>query len=311
MKTQRRARAYNVVLEITRRCNMSCAHCLRGNAQPKDIKPEILENFFAPLSYIQTLTLTGGEPALRPRLMLDVLEICKKYRVQVGSVYIVTNGKQVTDDFLDAIHQWDKYAIMSYFDFQPDSPPHTRMLRGNEAFQYAHQFSHITDDERETGCWIALSTDAYHEDIPEENIMQLALHTRLLPDDKHMNEDRTDDWVIQEGRAKQNGIGRQTLREQRPWLYAPGGAVLDIDTDAPDDDPEFLAPAIEEVFCSVIGDILKTCDASYATQKKLRHFNLADLQPGENWVDRSVARKLFLESHEDVRPPAGLSVYDI
>lgn len=311
MKTQRRARVYNVVLEITRRCNMSCAHCLRGNAQPKDIKPEILENFFAPLSYIQTLTLSGGEPSLRPRLMLDVLEVCKKYHVEVGSVYIVTNGKQVTSDFLDAVHQWDSYTVLCQSNIAPDSPLLQKALRGNRAFEYAQSILEMTGGERDTGCWIALSTDAYHEEIPAENIFRLALHTRLLPGDKHMDEDRTDNWVIREGRAEQNGIGPETLRERRPWFWMLDGSILSIDTDSPDDDPEFLTPAIEEVFCSATGDILKTCDASYATQKKLRHFNLADLEPGENWVDRSVARKLFLESHEDVRPPAGLSIYDI
>lgn len=37
--------ANNVVIEITRRCNMCCAHCLRGDAENVDIQEKYINAF--------------------------------------------------------------------------------------------------------------------------------------------------------------------------------------------------------------------------------------------------------------------------
>lgn len=47
-------------LEITRRCNLECAHCLRGNSEFKDMSDEILNNIFSDISSIHELDLGGG-----------------------------------------------------------------------------------------------------------------------------------------------------------------------------------------------------------------------------------------------------------
>jgi MoaA/NifB/PqqE/SkfB family radical SAM enzyme len=58
----------NVIIEITRRCNMKCEHCLRGAQQRLDIPDDVLSKFFLRIrdSYINHLCLTGGEPSLAP-----------------------------------------------------------------------------------------------------------------------------------------------------------------------------------------------------------------------------------------------------
>jgi MoaA/NifB/PqqE/SkfB family radical SAM enzyme len=35
----------SVVIEITRRCNMCCAHCLRGDAEAVDIQEKYIDAF--------------------------------------------------------------------------------------------------------------------------------------------------------------------------------------------------------------------------------------------------------------------------
>ena len=54
----------DLVLEVTRRCNMSCAHCCRGDAQNCDITHKVIDDAFANLSGIGSLVFTGGEPSL-------------------------------------------------------------------------------------------------------------------------------------------------------------------------------------------------------------------------------------------------------
>ena len=59
--------ACDVVIEVTRRCNMCCAHCLRGDAEAVDIQERYIDAFldsFANAGYISSLTFTGGEISL-------------------------------------------------------------------------------------------------------------------------------------------------------------------------------------------------------------------------------------------------------
>ena len=56
----------NLIIEITRRCNMACAHCLRGDAQNIDIDPSYMLKLLRDnnIDYISMVTFTGGEPTL-------------------------------------------------------------------------------------------------------------------------------------------------------------------------------------------------------------------------------------------------------
>lgn len=54
----------DVVIEITRKCNMVCGHCFRGDAQPVDIDLEHLDAFLDQCEVIGRLLLTGGEPSM-------------------------------------------------------------------------------------------------------------------------------------------------------------------------------------------------------------------------------------------------------
>ncbi len=47
-------------IEVTRNCNLECAHCLRGNKENKNISGKILDNIFEGITEIGTLFLTGG-----------------------------------------------------------------------------------------------------------------------------------------------------------------------------------------------------------------------------------------------------------
>ena len=37
MSTNKKLYIENLILEVTRKCNMSCAHCMRGNAEELDL----------------------------------------------------------------------------------------------------------------------------------------------------------------------------------------------------------------------------------------------------------------------------------
>ncbi len=97
-------------IEVTRRCNMACAHCLRGDAQNLDIKLEYITQFLENFQSIHYLGITGGEPSLNPKAMAHILEVCKKNNIQVSRFDIVTNGTQtsMSDEFISVCQgMWD------------------------------------------------------------------------------------------------------------------------------------------------------------------------------------------------------------
>lgn len=97
----------NILIEVTRQCNLHCDHCLRGNPENKNIQKENVELLFSQLEKISLLTITGGEPALWPSKIQMILSVAKKYKVDIQNFYMATNGTIATDSFiLSLIKLW-------------------------------------------------------------------------------------------------------------------------------------------------------------------------------------------------------------
>ena len=97
-------------IELTRRCNMACEHCLRGDAENMDMPTKYLEQFFSKVDYVSSLCLTGGEPSLVPEKIREVIKIAKKHNVEINSFDVTINGKRVTDDFMVAMIELYNYC---------------------------------------------------------------------------------------------------------------------------------------------------------------------------------------------------------
>ena len=89
---------------------MCCIHCMRGDAENVNLDPNILNSFLKQVKDITTLTITGGEPSLVPEIMIKLLRKFQKYKVDVGNIYIVTNGKKITNKFITACIEWYLYC---------------------------------------------------------------------------------------------------------------------------------------------------------------------------------------------------------
>lgn len=162
-----------LVIEVTRRCNMCCEHCLRGEAQNLDITHEILEHIAKTIAPCE-VTFTGGEPTLNVGAIRDYFDLAKKYETLPLAFYVITNGK--TDAALQkelALTLLEAYADMA---------------------------------EPET-CGVAVSHDIYHDSDGTDNTNVLHGLSFYRPDDKTYP-NSFDHW-IDSGRAKKNGIGVQ------------------------------------------------------------------------------------------------------
>ena len=158
----------SLCIEVTRRCNMHCAHCLRGDACNVDISSDYIERLLESANYINNITFTGGEPSLNVKAIEDTLRICKEKSIPVNSFYVVTNGKKVTNRFIKALTEWAMYCLE-------------------------------TDDEALEYCGVCVSKDKFHEKIDPINIQKLKTLS-------FFNEDKTIDFsvvpLLSMGRAK-------------------------------------------------------------------------------------------------------------
>ena len=94
----------NLCIEITRRCNMRCAHCMRGNAEAVDISLRHITNLLRHVRYIHHFNITGGEPSLNVRAIRHILERVRAYDITVNDFYSVTNGSATSrsEEFIEA-----------------------------------------------------------------------------------------------------------------------------------------------------------------------------------------------------------------
>lgn len=83
----------SLILEITRRCNMRCDHCMRGDAQNMDMNFEIIDKVLDSGVRINEVTFTGGEPSLYPEAITYFADSLEKRDQYITFFYVKTNGR--------------------------------------------------------------------------------------------------------------------------------------------------------------------------------------------------------------------------
>ncbi len=267
----------NLVIEITRRCNMCCDHCLRGDAQDMNIQFETLRSLFSRVKHVNEITFTGGEPSLNPGAMMDALRLCQKYHVDVNTVWLATNGKDVTDRFIRACQEWNSWTTRQYF--------------ANTSFSGSAVLKRILKDraeaeyiEREYGCYVAVSLDMFHDDISPESLARLLTLPNLVPDKAHIYDKPGDTrWVMGEGRAYWNGLAEAVENDPvRRSEFDETYAGIDIDVEQNGD------CRIEQLYISSDGSLMRLCDYSYDDMPRFTRGTIT----GPDWLDKLVETEL-------------------
>ena len=112
-----------LIIEVTRRCNMSCPHCMRGDAQDIDIDLSILDKYLSNFKngYVREILFTGGEPSLNPEAIRFTLEKVKEYNISVEFYSMITNGKNFSDDIIDVVNSRDNFWVLLSLDIFHDT----------------------------------------------------------------------------------------------------------------------------------------------------------------------------------------------
>lgn len=159
----------SLILEVTRRCNMCCDHCLRGDAQDLDMQKETVDALLEQVGSIGEVTFSGGEPSLNVPLIRYFFKKARELRVMPYSFYVVTNGKTNQMDLATAL--LEVYPEM----------------------------------EEPEVCGVSLSVDQFHEDLGGFPIVKgLAFYSNQK---EHVGA-WDEKWILRKGRAYENGLGK-------------------------------------------------------------------------------------------------------
>ena len=103
----------SLILEITHRCNMSCAHCLRGDAENMDMTPETVDALLDQTQAIYDLTLSGGEPFINLDLVEYIAAAIEKKGVELWNFCVISNALIVDARIIKAIKKFARIVNAS------------------------------------------------------------------------------------------------------------------------------------------------------------------------------------------------------
>ena len=164
-----------LVVEITRRCNVACRHCMRGEPQKKNISDLTIDHMLDGIDSIGMITFTGGEPTLAVERIKYITKQIMQRGIALDGFYLVTNGKVASKELVRALI--DLYMYIDPFD-------------------------------RDNRCSLILSKDQFHKEVIKDTRKADSLYSVLT---FYHPEDRLNriEMPINEGRAFE-GLG---LRE--------------------------------------------------------------------------------------------------
>lgn len=243
----------DLVLEITRKCNMQCPHCLRGDEYEgcnssypcmgtcaggeKDKR--ILDQIFQGIQDIGCITLSGGEPTLNVPFIVDLVDYVIEKGIYVGGLYIVTNGKIYSQEMVDAVRKLQHHCMDEML--SNESSYFNKISTADLARQMADE---RFVSEMIGSFEISVSVDEYHEDIPALSYMKYRTCGLYTTEKEHLEDENN---LLIRGRSKENEF------------------------DGEDRDPEYLyfeeleedMTILDTVYVSVDGEVYGDCNLSY------------------------------------------------
>lgn len=226
----------SLVIEVTRRCNMACEHCLRGCAQNVDMPFETIDKIFEGIDIVYNITFTGGEPFLNIDAIEYTLKYVKEHNIKIFSVFVVTNGKHFEERYISVMNDWIVYCMENNIDMKNMLENGDRIMDMEEIYNYSG---------------IAVSRDEYHESIPIKNYLRyrmLSYYSTSKERESYGNR-----GLILEGKAYENGF--------YGTVHIP--SRFDFE-DWEDDDWENGTSLVSNlVYVSCLGEVVADCDLSY------------------------------------------------
>lgn len=102
-----------VVVQLGRRCNLSCSCCYLGESQDVVMSEEVMDAFLGSVHYVEELMLFGGEPSLYVKQAELFLKKLKERKMPLNYVSVNTNGAVRSEKFAKVVNDYIDYSTFS------------------------------------------------------------------------------------------------------------------------------------------------------------------------------------------------------
>ena len=99
----------NLALITTNKCNLDCAHCLRGIKDDNDMSDEIIESVLNQVYGIGNLSINGGEPTLALAKLEKIISYVIEKHILVDEFTITINGTIYSEELLKLLNEINNY----------------------------------------------------------------------------------------------------------------------------------------------------------------------------------------------------------
>ncbi len=99
-----------LIIEVTRFCNLDCKHCFRGNSKVDYMDPNTICNILENVGSINKLVISGGEPLFAYRQLKVIANCINYYDIDVNNITIITNGTLYNNRIVDALNDLKDFS---------------------------------------------------------------------------------------------------------------------------------------------------------------------------------------------------------
>lgn len=143
------------IFEVTRKCNLKCTHCFRGEEQNISMSTDIIDRVIPQISVAMRINLTGGEPMLVPEIIEYLVDSIIEHNVYITGIGMVCNGTIMDDRAIRSIKAFNKLGDYIYNTVFKDA--HKENLPSYEEYKKLYPGTNIS--------LITVSTDDYHNNM--------------------------------------------------------------------------------------------------------------------------------------------------
>ena len=95
----------NYEISATEKCNLKCAHCMRGEARNNTISQNTLNNAINYFNHIENLTISGGEVFLDEEIPSKILNALNTNVNKIDRLMIFTNATKLNNETFNLIKE--------------------------------------------------------------------------------------------------------------------------------------------------------------------------------------------------------------
>lgn len=192
------------MLEVTRKCNLRCEHCMRGEPQNVNMSDEILERVFNQVDQVYHLSLTGGEPFLVPDVLEKMVDIIIENKIHLCRCTTVDNGTILNElgiRSIKALNRLGKYIYENVWSEKIRNDPNEKLPI---SISISNSIYHKNDIQKAIEFYKSYANE--YVEVNDQGEWETGLKDKQGNVIKNKDIKGTGKWLKKEGRAKENNL---------------------------------------------------------------------------------------------------------